>query len=105
MRMRPHYLRTVRKHIYGRKERQNRFLPRSQGVSKVCQLSGCPWFCSASSSICSHSGTAVSASCERVYTFGPDGPSRIHSDHLSRGGDSRNETSDENRGRMKRFSA
>jgi hypothetical protein len=25
----------------------------------------------------------------RVYTFGPDGPSRIHSDHLSRGGDSR----------------
>src|SRR6478752_6998458 len=79
MRMRPHYLRTVRKHIYGRKERQNRFLPRSQGVSKVCQLSGCPWFCSASSSICSHSGTAVSASCERVYTFGPDGPSRIHS--------------------------
>ena len=25
----------------------------------------------------------------KVYTFGPDGPSRIHSDHLSRGGDSR----------------
>ena len=24
-----------------------------------------------------------------VYTFGLDGPSRIHSDHLSRGGDSR----------------
>src|SRR5260370_30460821 len=63
MRMGPHNLRTVRKHIYGRKERQNRFLPRSQGVSKVCQLSGCPWFCSDSSSICSHSGTAVSASC------------------------------------------
>jgi hypothetical protein len=39
-------------------------------VSKVCQLSACPWFCSASSSICSHSGTAVSASCERVYTLG-----------------------------------
>ena len=37
--------------------------PRSQGVSKVCQLSRCPWFCSGSSSICSHSGTAVSASC------------------------------------------
>ena len=36
--MRPHYLRTVRKHIYGRKERQNRFLPRSQGVSKVCSF-------------------------------------------------------------------
>jgi hypothetical protein len=42
--MSPHYLGTVRKHIYGRKERQNRFLPRSQGVSKVCQLSRCPWF-------------------------------------------------------------
>src|SRR5271165_2817145 len=25
----------------------------------------------------------------RVYTFWLDGPSRIHSDHLSRGGDSR----------------
>jgi len=37
--------------------------PRSQGVSKVCQLSRCPWFCSASSSICSHSGTTISASC------------------------------------------
>ena len=36
---------------------------RSQGVSKVCQLSGCPWSCSASASICSQSGTAVSVSC------------------------------------------
>jgi hypothetical protein len=31
--------------------RQNRSLPRSQGVSKVCQLSGCPWFCLGLSSI------------------------------------------------------
>src|SRR4029077_1198151 len=36
-----------------------------QGDSKVCHLSGCPWFCSAApQSICSYCGTAVSDYCE-----------------------------------------
>jgi hypothetical protein len=51
-------------------ERSAKSLPRSQVVSKVCQLSRCPWFCSGSSSICSHSGTAVSASCGRSIRLG-----------------------------------
>ena len=87
--MGPHYLRTVRKHIYGRKEP-----PKSPPTPFSRCFEGMPAFALplvllrlfVNLLAFPNSGFSL---LRRVYTFGLDGPSRIHSDPLSRGRDSR----------------